>query len=185
MKRVIIGLLIVGAVGAGAGAIYVRRGGPEVQVQTSPVTRGDIVDTVGATGTLQAVARRRLQLDRQERPGDCAARPVAVRGTTSAGARQLESDARQPRQGTERSRADQGAARRRPAEVHAVERTGREKPVAAERPRRGQDRGRFGAGEPGVAAGDGRADAGRRLAVAGVGQPEPGQPRPHHHQRAD
>src|SRR5258707_4063071 len=55
MKRAIIGLLIVGAVGAGVGAIYVRRGGPEVQVQTSPVTRGDIVDTVGATGTLQAV----------------------------------------------------------------------------------------------------------------------------------
>src|SRR2546423_10405618 len=55
MKRVIIGLLIVGAVGAGAGAIYVRRGGPEVQVQTSPITRGDIVDTVGATGTLEAV----------------------------------------------------------------------------------------------------------------------------------
>ena len=55
MKRAIIGLLIVGAVGAGAGAIYVRRGGPEVQVQTSPITRGDIIDTVGATGTLQAV----------------------------------------------------------------------------------------------------------------------------------
>jgi len=55
MKRAIIGLLIVGAVGAGVGAIYVRRGGPEVQVQTSPITRGDIVDTVGATGTLQAV----------------------------------------------------------------------------------------------------------------------------------
>jgi HlyD family secretion protein len=55
MKRVIIGLLIVAAVGAGAGAIYIRRGGPEVQVQTSPATRGDIIDTVGATGTLQAV----------------------------------------------------------------------------------------------------------------------------------
>jgi HlyD family secretion protein len=55
MKRAIIGLLIVGAVGMGVGAIYVRRGGPEVQVQTSPITRGDIVDTVGATGTLQAV----------------------------------------------------------------------------------------------------------------------------------
>src|SRR5436190_4246757 len=55
MKRAIIGLLIVVAVGAGVGAIYVRRGGPEVQVQTSPITRGDIVDTVGATGTLQAV----------------------------------------------------------------------------------------------------------------------------------
>src|SRR5260221_5712512 len=60
MKRVIIGLLIVVAVGAGVGAIYVRRGGPDVQVQTSPITRGDIVDTVGATGTLQAVTTVQL-----------------------------------------------------------------------------------------------------------------------------
>jgi HlyD family secretion protein len=55
MKRAIIGLLIVLAIGAGAGAYYIRRGGPEVQVNTSPITRGDIVDTVGASGTLQAV----------------------------------------------------------------------------------------------------------------------------------
>src|SRR5438445_3183243 len=55
MKRALIGLLIVTAVGAGAGAIYIRRVGPEVQVQTAPISRGDIVDTVGATGTLQAV----------------------------------------------------------------------------------------------------------------------------------
>src|SRR6476661_8742885 len=55
MKRALIGLLIVLAIGAGAGAIYIRRGGPEIQVVTSPVTRGDIVDTVGASGTLQAV----------------------------------------------------------------------------------------------------------------------------------
>ena len=55
MKRALIGLLIVAAVGAGAGAYYVRRGGPEIQVTTAPMTRGDIVDTVGATGTLQAV----------------------------------------------------------------------------------------------------------------------------------
>ena len=55
MKRALIGLLIVAAVGAGAGAYYVRRGGPEIQVNTAPITRGDIVDTVGATGTLQAV----------------------------------------------------------------------------------------------------------------------------------
>ena len=55
MKRLVIGLLIVAVVGAGAGAIYIRRGGPDVQVQTSPINRGDIVDTVGATGTLQAV----------------------------------------------------------------------------------------------------------------------------------
>jgi HlyD family secretion protein len=55
MKRALIGLLIVLAVGAGAGAYYIRRGGPEIQVNTSPITRGDIVDTVGASGTLQAV----------------------------------------------------------------------------------------------------------------------------------
>src|SRR5436305_7610153 len=55
MKRALIGLLIVAAVGAGAGAYYMKRGGPEVQIVTAPITRGDIVDTVGATGTLQAV----------------------------------------------------------------------------------------------------------------------------------
>src|SRR5438067_11770627 len=55
MKRALIGLLIVAAVGAGVGAYYIKRGGPELQVVTSPITRGDIIDTVGATGTLQAV----------------------------------------------------------------------------------------------------------------------------------
>src|SRR5207249_10796475 len=55
MKRAIVILLIIAAVGAGAGAYYMRRNGTEVTVNTSPVTRGDIVDSVGATGTLQAV----------------------------------------------------------------------------------------------------------------------------------
>jgi HlyD family secretion protein len=55
MKRAIIGVLIVAAVGAGAGAYYVRRGNQELQVMTAPATRGDIIDSVGATGTLQAV----------------------------------------------------------------------------------------------------------------------------------
>jgi HlyD family secretion protein len=55
MKRALIGLLIVAAVGAGVGAYYIKRGGPEIQIVTSPIGRGDIVDSVGATGTLQAV----------------------------------------------------------------------------------------------------------------------------------
>jgi HlyD family secretion protein len=55
MKRAIIILLLVAAVGAGAGAYYMRRNGGEVQVNTSPVSRGEIIDTVGSTGTLQAV----------------------------------------------------------------------------------------------------------------------------------
>ncbi len=54
MKRAIIVLLIIAA-GVGAGAYYMRQGKAEVTVNTSPVTRGDIVDTVGATGALQAV----------------------------------------------------------------------------------------------------------------------------------
>jgi HlyD family secretion protein len=55
MKRAVTVLVIIAAIGAGAGAYYIRRGAPDVQVQTSPITPGDIVDTVGATGTLQAV----------------------------------------------------------------------------------------------------------------------------------
>src|SRR5438128_5839119 len=55
MKRAIIALLIVAAIGAGAAAYYIRNGKPDVQVVTAPVSRGDIVDTVSATGTLQAV----------------------------------------------------------------------------------------------------------------------------------
>ena len=55
MKRAIIALLLIAAIGAGVGAYYIRRGGVEIQVNTSPVTRGDIVDVVGATGTLQPV----------------------------------------------------------------------------------------------------------------------------------
>src|SRR5262245_23802353 len=55
MKRAIIVLLVIIAIGATAGVYTYRKGGGEVQVNTSPITRGDIVDTVGATGTLQAV----------------------------------------------------------------------------------------------------------------------------------
>jgi HlyD family secretion protein len=55
MKRVIVLLLIIAAIGAGAGAYYMTRGSNEVQVNTLPVTRGDIIDTVGATGAMQAV----------------------------------------------------------------------------------------------------------------------------------
>jgi HlyD family secretion protein len=55
MKRAVIALLIIGAAGAGVWVYYVRRAGPEIGAVTSPVTRGDIVDAVSTTGTLQAV----------------------------------------------------------------------------------------------------------------------------------
>ena len=55
MKRAIIALLIIAGAGAGAWAYYVRRAGPEIGALTSPITRGDIVDAVSTTGTLQPV----------------------------------------------------------------------------------------------------------------------------------
>src|SRR3982750_1747029 len=55
MKRAIIAIVLLALVGSGVGAWYSQRNKTQIQVNTSPLTRGDIVDTVGATGTLQAV----------------------------------------------------------------------------------------------------------------------------------
>jgi len=55
MKKLIALLVVLVAVGAGAGAYYRSRRAPEPQVTTMQVTRGDVVDVVAATGTLQAV----------------------------------------------------------------------------------------------------------------------------------
>ena len=55
MKKLTIVLLVLVVVGAGAYAYRVRNATPEPTVQTQPLSRGDVVDTVGATGTLEAV----------------------------------------------------------------------------------------------------------------------------------
>src|SRR5262245_28340287 len=56
MKKAIVTLLAVGVVGASAYAYYhYKETGPKFTVNTAAVSRGDVVDTVGATGTLQAV----------------------------------------------------------------------------------------------------------------------------------
>jgi HlyD family secretion protein len=55
MKRALIVLIIVAAIAAGGWTYYVRHNGVELTVTTSPVTRGEIIDAVASTGTLQAV----------------------------------------------------------------------------------------------------------------------------------
>jgi HlyD family secretion protein len=55
MKKLILIVLVLVAIGAGAGAYYIRGRGGEPQVSTLQLTRGDLIDQVGATGTLQAV----------------------------------------------------------------------------------------------------------------------------------
>ena len=55
MKKFLTILVILAAVGGTAAFFYVNRGEKEPTVSTLKTSRGDIVDGVGATGTLQAV----------------------------------------------------------------------------------------------------------------------------------
>ncbi len=55
MKKLIFTLIVLGVVGGGAAAYYMRKNSPEPTVTTLQITRGDVVDSVGATGTLEAV----------------------------------------------------------------------------------------------------------------------------------
>ena len=55
MKRAIIVLVFIAVVGAGAGAYYMSHNGQQISVQTAPISRGDIIDAVASTGTLQPV----------------------------------------------------------------------------------------------------------------------------------
>jgi HlyD family secretion protein len=55
MKRIIVIIIVLVAIGVGVGAFYMRRSGPEPQVSTAQLSRGDVVDAVAATGTLEAV----------------------------------------------------------------------------------------------------------------------------------
>ena len=56
MKKALVTLVVLAALGGSVYAYYAyRQTGPKFTVSSSAVTRGDIVDTVGATGTLQAV----------------------------------------------------------------------------------------------------------------------------------
>jgi HlyD family secretion protein len=55
MKKLILSILVLAAVGISAGAYYLRTSRPEPQVTTMPLSRGDIIDSVKATGTLQPV----------------------------------------------------------------------------------------------------------------------------------
>ena len=96
-------LLIAGALAilAGGGYAYYRYTQKPVAptINTARVTRGDIAETVGATGALQAVttvqvgtqvsgtilrAERRLQLAGPEGPGAGASRSFAVRRRRSS-----------------------------------------------------------------------------------------------------
>ncbi len=56
MKKLIFSVIAVVVVGISLGAYYnLKRNGPAPDIVTGKITKGSVVDTVGATGTLQAV----------------------------------------------------------------------------------------------------------------------------------
>jgi HlyD family secretion protein len=55
MKKLILIIIVLAAVGGAGGAYYMRKQTKEPEVRTAPITRGDVVDSVQATGTLEAV----------------------------------------------------------------------------------------------------------------------------------
>ena len=56
MKKFIITLIVLGAIAGSVGAYYKYRApGEEVKISKLAVARGDVIESVGATGTLQAV----------------------------------------------------------------------------------------------------------------------------------
>src|SRR5262245_27682102 len=55
MKKLLPVIIILVALGAGGAWLYANRGEKEPDVKTLQMSRGDIIDGVGATGTLQAV----------------------------------------------------------------------------------------------------------------------------------
>jgi HlyD family secretion protein len=55
MKKLIVFVVIMAALGSGAWAYYANRNRPEPTVTMLPVGRGDVVELVQATGTLEAV----------------------------------------------------------------------------------------------------------------------------------
>lgn len=58
MKKLIIALIVIAVVGGSAWAYYTYRGTEEeVKVSTLAVTRGDVIESVGPSGTLEAVTQ--------------------------------------------------------------------------------------------------------------------------------
>jgi HlyD family secretion protein len=55
MKKLILVVLVLVAAGGGFYYYKLRSAAPEPTVMTQPFSRGDVVHTVGATGTLEAV----------------------------------------------------------------------------------------------------------------------------------
>src|SRR5215213_1298206 len=55
MKKLIVIIILLAAIGGAGGAYYMRKGTKEPEVRTAQISRGDIIDAVQATGTLEAV----------------------------------------------------------------------------------------------------------------------------------
>jgi HlyD family secretion protein len=55
MKKLILIIIVLAVAGGGAAAYYMRKSTKEPEIRTAQITRGDVVQSVQATGTLEAV----------------------------------------------------------------------------------------------------------------------------------
>ena len=187
MKRLIIAFLIIGGIGAGVGAYYMRRGGGELIVNTLPVTLGDVIDAVGSTGTLQPVTTVTVgsqvsglisELDADfnslvhKGPDRRQDRPDPVPGA----ARVVEGEPRQREGATRQGSGSPWPSRR--LNCGGTRTSRRAVWSRRDAPRYGQS-DRRPMGVPGGAR------SGADRSGSGAAQSEPGQPRPHHHHVAD
>ena len=176
---VLVGLAVVTVTVAAYYRANHASGGP--QLVTAAVSRGNVVETVEATGTLEAVttvqvrhhqgAARRFQLAGEEGAGDCRARSVAVSDAGGSGTR----DARAP---SGRGRARAGAGGRYACEAEPRARAVRAPVDPCNRLR--DCRGERERGHGGAESGRGTGDSGARLP-----QSKRREPRAHDYQGTD
>ena len=186
MKRAIIAIVLLAVVGGGVGAWYSQRNRTEIQVNTTPLSRGDIVDTVGATGTLQAVTTVQVgsQVSGNIEWLGADFNSIVKKGQViarldpslfDAQLQQVQANLVQARANLTKARSELDRARVQLTD--AQQKFARAKELALEATARGErarcreDRGRYRDRVAGVAAGVGDASAGRGDAVRGVRQP--------------
>ena len=178
MKKLIAFVIIVGALGTGGWAYYQNRSRPEPTVSTVPVTRGDVVERVQATGTLEAVTTVDVGTQVSGVVQDLYAdfNDIVKEGTDHRaagpvdppGADRIAAGQRHP--GRSRPRTPAGDARGREAEARSRAGDVQEGARAQDRPRGGRDR-RQERRSPDQVLG-GQPDPVARQPEPGAGQPE-------------
>ena len=185
IKRVAAAMGLLGAAGIGTHAYRLARADAAPIVQTGEISRGDIIDAVATTGTVQAVTTVQ---EGSQASGNISRRGADFNSIVHKGQMLatldpslFEAEVEQARANLNQMRANLTRAQSdleqmnvqlvdAQQKIHAGERARSEASHTAKRSRRRPDRGRRRAGRRDGATGDRRADAGSRQTVGSVGR---------------